>query len=278
MPLLETDGARVAYTDTGAPAGRPDAPTVLFGHGLLFSGWMFSAQVEALRSSYRCVTVDWRGQGDSPPAVDGRYDMDSLAEDAVELIEHLGVAPVHYVGLSMGGFVGQRVAARRPDLVRSLTLLDTSAEREATSNVVKDWLLAQVYRYVGIGPVRRDVMKVMFGPAFRADPGHGAVVDEWVRRLSACDRNAIRQAVLGVIRRSGVVHEIPAITAPTLVIVGADDVPTPVERARTIAATIPGARLEIVADCGHSSTVEQPEAVTRLLTEFLASMDGSAGG
>jgi len=278
VPLLETDGARVAYTDTGAPAGRPHAPTVLFGHGLLFSGWMFSAQVEALRSSYRCVTVDWRGQGDSPPAVDGRYDMDSLAEDAVELIEHLGVAPVHYVGLSMGGFVGQRVAARRPDLVRSLTLLDTSAEREATSNVVKDWLLAQVYRYVGIGPVRRDVMKVMFGPAFRADPGHGAVVDEWVRRLSACDRNAIRQAVLGVIRRSGVVHEIPAITAPTLVIVGADDVPTPIERARTIAATIPGARLEIVADCGHSSTVEQPEAVTRLLTEFLASMDGSAGG
>src|SRR3954466_5950326 len=108
MPILTNEGASIAYTDTGAPPGRPDAPTVVFGHGLLFSGWMFSAQIEMLRGDHRCVAIDWRGQGSSPPAAGG-YDMDTLSRDAIALIEHLGAAPVHYVGLSMGGFVGQRV-------------------------------------------------------------------------------------------------------------------------------------------------------------------------
>jgi 3-oxoadipate enol-lactonase len=65
VPTLTVDGATVAYSDTGVPDGRPDAQTVVFGHGLLFSGWMFAAQIEALRSEYRCVAIDWRGQGQS---------------------------------------------------------------------------------------------------------------------------------------------------------------------------------------------------------------------
>jgi len=152
VPTLSHDGAIVSYTDTGAPSGRPDAPTVVFGHGLLFSGWMFREQVAALQDTYRCVTIDWRGQGDSPPGP--AYDMDSLAGDAIALIEKLGTAPVHWVGLSMGGFVGQRVAARRPDLVRSLTLLDTSAEHEFARNAIEDALLAHVFLLAGMRPVR----------------------------------------------------------------------------------------------------------------------------
>jgi len=270
VPTLDVNGATIAYSDTGAPAGRPDAPTVFFGHGLLFSGWMFHNQIDALRSDYRCVTVDWRGQGQSPRA-SGGYDMDTLSLDAIALIEQLGVAPVHYVGLSMGGFVGQRIAARRPELVRSLTLIDTSAERESPSNTVQDIGLAMIYRYVGIAPVRRSVEKIMLGPAFRADPRSRPIVEEWISMLAECDRAGIRSAVLGVATREGVLDEIGKITAPTLVIVGADDIPTPVARGRKIAETIPGARLEIVPDCGHSSTIEQPEALTRLLRDFLSS-------
>src|SRR6266516_2952817 len=123
MPTLTVDGAVIAYSDTGAPAGSPDARTVVFGHGLLMSGRMFDAQIDALRGEYRCIAIDWRGQGDSPPARSG-YDMDTLAGDAIALIEQVVGEAVHFVGLSMGGFVGQRVAARRPELVRSLTLLD----------------------------------------------------------------------------------------------------------------------------------------------------------
>src|SRR4051794_20480728 len=122
MPMLQIDGVPIAYTDSGAPSERPDAPTIVFGHGLLFSGWMFRAQVEALRGEFRCVTIDWRGQGETPATADG-YDMDTLTRDAIGLIEQLGIAPVHYVGLSMGGFVGLHIAVRRSELLRTLTLL-----------------------------------------------------------------------------------------------------------------------------------------------------------
>jgi len=102
MPTFTCEGATIHYTDTGPPAGRPGASTVFFGHGLLFSGWMFRPQIAALQSQYRCVAIDWRGQGGSPACSDG-YGMDTLTEDAVALIGLLKVAPVHYVGLSMGG-------------------------------------------------------------------------------------------------------------------------------------------------------------------------------
>jgi 3-oxoadipate enol-lactonase len=272
VPTLTTNGATTAYTDTGAPAGRPDAPTVLFGHGLLFSGWMFTAQIAALRERYRCVAIDWRGQGDSP-AADRGYDMDTLSLDAIALIEQLAIGPVHYVGLSMGGFVGQRIAARRPELVRSLVLLDTSADEEDPRAARQDRQMAVVFRVVGLGPVRRPVLKLMFGPTFLADPRSEAIIAEWFQRLSRADRGGIRHAVLGVANRNGVLSEIGAITAPTLVAVGEHDQPTPPDRSRTIASVIPGARLEIIANSGHSSTIEQPDAVTELIAKFLAEHD-----
>jgi pimeloyl-ACP methyl ester carboxylesterase len=274
VPLLTTsDGASVAYSDTGAPPGRPDAPTIVFGHGLLFSGWMFRDQVDALRSDYRCVMVDWRGQGESPRA-NGGYDMDTLSRDAIALIEQLGLAPVHYVGLSMGGFVGQRIAARRPELVRSLVLLDTSAEPEDRWNAVQDTVLSLVYRVAGIAPVRKPVEKIMFGPAFRADPASKAIVDEWIGMLSRSDREGMRQAIMGVVTRKGVTDEIVSVTAPTLVAVGDHDAATVPAKARRIAELIPGARLEIIKDSGHSSTIEQPAAVTSLIVDFLGEVDG----
>lgn len=273
MPTFSNEGATIAYSDTGRPAGRPDAPAVFFGHGLLFSGWMFGAQVEALREDYRCITIDWRGQGDSPAARDG-YDMDTLSRDAIALIEQLGIAPVHYVGLSMGGFVGQRIAARRPELVRSLTLLDTSAERESPRGRVEYPLLASVYPLVGIRPLRKPVEDKMLGPTFRRDPRSKPIVDEWISFLARCDRNGIRKAVLAVANRSPVTEEIGQIKAPTLVIVGEHDTATPPARARRIASLISGARLEVVPESGHSSTIEQPEAITALLTSFLAEVDG----
>jgi pimeloyl-ACP methyl ester carboxylesterase len=272
MPTLLTEGATVAYTDSGAPADRPDAPTIVFGHGLLFSGWMFRDQIAALSSTYRCVAIDWRGQGASPPA-SGGYDMDTLSRDAAAVIESLDVGPVHFVGLSMGGFIGQRLAARRPELVQSLTLLDTSAEPEAPAAARQDRLLSTVFRLVGLGPVRKPVLKIMFGPAFLADARSKDVIAEWFAQVARSDRAAIRQAVLRVADRPGVLEEIGKITAPTLVVVGEHDQPTPPERARTIAAAIPGARLEIVANCGHSSTIEQPAVLTALIRGFVMEND-----
>lgn len=270
MPTMQVNGATIAYTDTGAPPDQPDAPTIVFGHGLLFSGWMFQAQIAALRADYRCVAIDWRGQGDTPAAPDG-YDMDTLTADVLALIEALGVAPVHYVGLSMGGFVGLRLAARHGELLRSLTLLDTSADPEPPDHVGQYKQLATVYRMVGIiGPVRSKVLPLMFGPAFRSAPENQPMLDEWTARLRRCSRGGIRKAVLGVANRLPVHDELVKITAPTLVIVGLDDVATPPDQAGRIAEGIAGARLEKLTACGHSSTIERPDEVSSLLRDFLA--------
>ncbi len=272
MAEFRRGSAVIHYTDTGAPAARPDAPTVFFGHGLLFSGWMFEPQVNALRDTYRCVTIDWRGQGRSAAVRDG-YDMDTLADDATELIGHLGLAPVHYAGLSMGGFIGQRIAARKPHLVRSLTLLDTSAGPEDPDKAGRYKLLSTIYRLSGIKPLRKAVLPLMFGPAFLNDPASAALVAEWEQRLGQCKRAGISRAVRGVANRAPVEAEIGSISVPTLVLVGADDAATPVAKSEKIAATIPGARLEVIPACGHTSTLEQADAVTGLLREFLDTLE-----
>lgn len=269
MPLIEANGAQVHITDTGAPADNPAAPVVVFGHGLLFSGHMFRAQVDRLSPSYRCVTIDWRGQGKTPATAAG-YDMDTLFADAAAVIEGLGVGAVHYAGLSMGGFVGMRLAARRPDLIRSLSLLDTSAGPEDADKVKQYRLLASIYRWVGMGPLEAKVKPLMFGPSFLADPAAQRGVDEWKSVLRSVDRVGMKKAIHGVCDRLPIAAELHAITAPTLVVVGLDDVATPVHKAEAIVSGIAGSTLATVPDCGHSSTVEQPEALSDLLQEFLA--------
>lgn len=268
MPTFTRDDATIHYTDTGVPTDRPDARTVFFGHGLLFSGWMFHPQITALQGEHRCVAIDWRGQGQSAATKDG-YDMDTLADDAVALIDSLGVAPVHYVGLSMGGFVGQRIAARRPELVRTLALLDTSAGPEDPDKIKRYKMLGRIYRVTGISPLRKAVLPIMFGPAFLADTSCKPVIEEWEQRLKASPRSGVAKAVMGVANRLPIEDEISRIVAPTLVIVGADDGATPPIKSQLITERVPGARLAQIPDCGHTSTLEQADTVTRLLRAFL---------
>lgn len=268
MPVIDVAGTQLHIEDTGAPSGKPDAPAIVFGHGLLFSGRMFAAQVERLRDRYRCVTIDWRGQGRSPAATGG-YDMDTLTSDAVAVIEHLGLGTVHFVGLSMGGFVGMRLAARRPELVRSLSLLDTSAGPEDPDKASSYRLLAKVYGLLGLGPVRARVEPIMFGPTFRAAPGSKPHLEAWMDEVAAVKRSGMKKAIYGVTDRAPVLTELGSITAPTLVVVGAEDVATPVAKAEVIAGAITGARLEVVPRSGHSSTIEQPEILADLIEGFL---------
>src|SRR5687768_12235716 len=179
MPTLQVDGATLHYEDTGGAA-----ETVVFAHGLLWSGRMFDAQVQALRGRYRCVTFDFRGQGKSEVTADG-YDMDTLAEDAAALIEALGCAPCHFVGLSMGGFIGMRLAARRLELLRSLVLIETSADPEPAQNAPRYRLLGRIVRVLGklgMRLVMGRVMRIMFGRTFLEDPARDAERRLWRER------------------------------------------------------------------------------------------------
>jgi 3-oxoadipate enol-lactonase len=268
VPIVSVNGAQVFVDDTGAPADRPDAPTVVFGHGLLMSGRMFAAQVERLRNRYRCVTVDWRGQGRSPAAEHG-YDMDTLTLDAVAVIERLSTAPVHFVGLSMGGFVGMRLAARHPALLRSLVLLNTSAGPEDPAKAGRYRLLAKFYGLAGVRPLRSRVEPILFGRAYLADPTTRPERDEWVAQVGTAKRSGMKKAIYGVTDRAPIADELGRVTTPTLVVAGADDVATPVSLAEAITASIDGANLEVLAGCGHSSTLEQPDRVAELIGSFV---------
>lgn len=198
--------------------------------------------------------------------------MDSVAADAAALIQSLRAAPCHFVGLSMGGFVGMRLAARRPDLIRSLTLIETSCEPEPALNVPRYRRLAWFARILGPSPVIERVMPILFGKTFLTDPARETERRAWRVRLCAVNRAGAARATMGVITRAGLVEEIGSIRVPTLVIVGDEDVATPPEKARAIQARIPGSRLAVIPRAGHSSPVEQPAAVTDAIASFLGAL------
>jgi len=265
MSHVLVNGVRLWVEDSGG-----DHPPLVFSHGLLWSSRMFDAQVTALRGRYRCIAWDHRGQGgsDVPPGR-GPITVEECYADAVALIERLGLGPVHFVGLSMGGFVGMRLAARRPDLVRSLVLLESSADPEPAEHVARYRRLAAALRWLGPVPLASRVMPILFGRTFLTDPARADDRELWRAQLVR-NRRSIARAVLGVIEREGVHDELSRITAPTLVVVGSEDVATVPARSERLAAAIAGAQLTIVPAAGHSSTVEQPDRVTALLAEFLA--------
>ncbi len=260
---MRVNGADVYYEDTGG-----DSAPIVLAHGLLWSGRMFDAQVAALRDRYRCVTFDFRGQGQSAVTPDG-YDMDTLSHDAAELIEALGIAPCHFAGLSMGGFIGMRLAARRPTLLRSLILLETAGDAEPPANVRRYRQFLFVERLLGPSAVAGRVMPVMFSRSFLSDPLRVAERAEWHRRIAANHRVGVRLATLGVIERPNIEDELARIAVPTLVIEGEEDTAVPPERAKRTAERIPGARLVMIPHAGHTSTLEEPEAVTAAIEEFL---------
>jgi 3-oxoadipate enol-lactonase len=263
MPKLRVNGTELYYEDTG---GR--GPAILFSHGLLWDTSLFAPQIAALKLRYRCVAYDHRGQGRSADSDLRAIDMDTLFADAVALIEALDLKPVHVCGLSMGGFVAMRLGARRPDLVRSLLLLDTSADPEPPANVLKFRLWNWIARCFGVGFLFDATMPIMFGKSTLSDPARATERDAWRRRLRS-NRPSLWRAVNGVIERPSVYHELSCITAPTLVMVGEEDTVTVPAKAERIAAAIAGAKLVRIPRAGHIATVEQPQAVTQAIGDFL---------
>lgn len=264
---LTINGVRLWVEDTGG-----SGPPVLFSHGLLWSTRLFDDQVATLRSRYRCIAWDHRGQGRSDVPGVRAISIDDCYADAVTLIEQLGVAPVHIIGLSMGGFVAMRLAARRPDLVRSCVLLETSAEAEPAENVPRYRTLNRVAKWLGLRVVANKVMPIMFGTTFLTDPARAAERATWRERL-ANNRRDIWRAVNGVIEREPIMSELGHITAPTLIMVGDEDVATVPLKSERIHAAIRGSKLVRIPHAGHSSSVEQPVHVTAAIEAWLGRVE-----
>jgi len=267
MPHVQINGTRLWVEDTG-PGSTGE--TIAMSHGLLWSVELFRPQIERLRKRYRVVAWDHRGQGRSDD--DGRdsIGMEICTDDALGVLDALGTGPVHFVGLSMGGFVGMRIAGRFPSRLRSLSLLNTTAEQEPKKNLPKYRALSFVARTLGVGAVADRILPIMFSRTTMTSPELAAFRVEWKARLLD-NRRSIWRAVNGVLDREGVEHLLPRITTPTLVIAGEEDVATVPDKARRIHADVAGSKLVVVPGAGHSSSVERPDEVTAAIEAHVAS-------
>ena len=268
MPNIQLNNTTLYYEDS-AP-NDTQKPVMLFSHGLLWSTKIYDNQVAHFAKDYRCIAFDFRGQGQSQITKDG-YDMDSLADDAIGLLEALNIDSCHYIGLSMGGFVGQRVAIKRPELLHSLTLIDTSADAEDPDNIPNYKKLVTAIKWLGMKRVSKKVMPIMFGSTFLADKTRRADNKEWLSLLNNNRKDGVVKATMGVIEREGVYDQLSSITTPTLIIVGDEDVATPYAKAERMHFAIKGSKMAVIKGSGHTSTVEEPEQVNTVIDKFLNS-------
>ena len=266
MPKIRVNGVSLNYQEQGK-----GEETILFVHGLLFNHHMFGAQVDALKSNYRCIAFDLRGQGESEVMRNG-YDIDNLTRDTVALIKALDCGPCHFVGLSMGGFIGMRLAIRHPKLLRSLSLLDTSADPEPEENVFKYKMLAIIGRVFGFRPLMGQLLPIMFAKDTLEDETKGETLEYWKQQLSKNNRAGSSRAAAGVIERKGVYQKIGQIKAPTLIIVGEQDIATTVETSERMHKAISHSEMLVISAAGHSSSIEKPGEVTQALQKFLSNL------
>lgn len=261
MPTELINGAKIFFEQSGE-----GSDTIVFSHGLLFDHRMWDAQTEYFKAKFRCIAFDHRGQGQSESV--GSLDMDTLYEDAAVLIERLCPGQrVHFVGLSMGGFVGMRLAARKPHLLKNLVLMETSADPEP--NKLKYILLNQVFALGCAKLVSKKVIGILFGKSSLTDPSKKETLLKWKTIIENRPKN-VTKAVAGVIHRQGVFEELSKIKTPTLVMVGDEDVATIPAKAQRIHQAIAGSQLKMISNAGHSACVEQPEAVNQNLEDFIS--------
>lgn len=257
MPKLAVNGTELFYH----AQGPVDAPAVVFAHSLFFDHSMFHHQLAALATQYRVVAFDFRGQGQSAPAPRDALDMDTLSQDAAALIRALGLAPCHFVGNSMGGFVALRLAARHPELLRSAAALASSGEAE--HRIAEFAPLVERLAAQGTGSLIDTLMYIMFGDHFLVDADRAAERAHWRQKMLALPRS-IADAAYAVVFRKPINPELSSCRVPVLALAGAEDHAYGPAEAQAIAAAS-GGYSEVIEDAGHSLSLERPQAVNAAL-------------
>jgi 3-oxoadipate enol-lactonase len=244
--------------------GPPGAPVVTFSHSLAANLHLWDAQAAALAGRYRVLRYDIRGHGgsDVPPPP---YTLAQMADDLHGLLQALGIAHTHFVGLSMGGLIGMTMALRFPRAVQSLVLADTTACYGPKVTPMWDERI-RVAEGQGIEPLLDRTMEAWFTPTFRVE--HPEVIDRVRAMLGPTDVGGY----VGAIRAIGYVdlrEAIGAIRCPTLILVGEEDRGTDITMATAMHERIAGSQLTVLPNAAHCSCVEAADAFTRAVLEFL---------
>lgn len=257
---INLNGININYELTG----KHGAPAVMLSHSLACSLVMWQPQMDVLESAFQVLRFDTRGHGDSD-APAGPYSLEQLTADAVGLLDALDIETVHFVGLSMGGMIGQCLALEYADRLKSLSLCDTAAVMPEESQPI--WQ-------------QRIDAAGQFGMAGQVDE----TLERWFRpgylQLNPPEVDMIRRQILATpvagyigcceaLRRLKYLERLSEIKLPTLIMVGEEDPGTPVAASEAMHARIAGSKLVILPGARHLSNIEQAEAFNDVLLEFL---------
>jgi len=261
--LIKANGIQMNYE----LSGKKDGPFVILSHSLGSSLAMWNPQMKALEPHFQVLRYDIRGHGKSeaPP---GAYTLELLGEDAVALLDALGIDQVHWVGLSMGGMIGQSIALNYPKRLQSLALCDTMAVVPEEAQPIWQERIDAV-RDRGVESQLEPTMERWFTPTFlNLNPNMLGVIRKEFLATPA-------QGYLGciyAIRKLNYLDRLSIIKIPTLIMVGEDDPGTPVSASEAMHQRIPSSKLVIIKSARHLSSVEQPEAFNTNLLTFLMSL------
>jgi 3-oxoadipate enol-lactonase/4-carboxymuconolactone decarboxylase len=244
-------------------SGPADGPPVVLAGSLGSDLRMWDPQVPALvAAGFRVIRYDHRGHGGSP-APAGPYSLAELASDLVALLDRLGVRRVSLVGLSLGGMVGMWLAEHAPSRLDRLVLCCTSAALGPASQ----WReRARTARTAGMAELADAAVERWVTPSFRAEQPEKTA---WLRDMVASHAGEGYASCCAAIETMDIEAALPSISAPTLVIAGADDPATPPDHAERITSAVPGSRLAIVAGAAHLGNVERPMEFTGLIIDHL---------
>jgi len=256
MQTISRDGVTLHVAVSGAADGFP----IIFANSLGTDLRVWDLLLPYLGDGYRIIRFDKRGHGLSD-CLDAPYSIDDLALDAIAVADAFDVTGAAFVGLSIGGLIGQAVALKRPDLVSSLVLMDTAAKIGEA-----DMWNARVAALTdgGIEGIAEAVLDRWFAPALRNDPVALAPWRNMLVRTPLEGYIGCCQAIAAADYRAAAAQ----VDVPVMAMVGADDLATAPDVVRAT-AELYDAAFHILPDAGHLPCVEQPQAVARLITEFL---------
>lgn len=265
LQQVRINGTLYRYRDIG------EGPTLLFAHGLFASHQIFTAQVQALSQSCRCIVLDMPGHGLSGYDPTG-WTLDDLSRDLALMIDELALGKVTIVGQSQGAMVALRLAARYPKLLAGLVLIGTSARAEFPERL-ETWRRQREILLNGSDTAREALFTTLQAYVNSAEwlQNHPREAAEERAMMHAHNREGLALALdAAVFDRGDITHLLPTITAPTLVIVGEEDRATPVELSKEIAALLPDAQLLTLAKTGHHPPTEAADTVTAAIAGFIA--------
>ena len=251
-----------------AQEGPAHAPTVILSNSLGADLSMWQAQASVLAQEFRVVRMDTRGHGGSA-ASEGDYSLELLADDVLAVMDRLNIRRAHFVGLSLGGMIGQVLGARSLGRFDSLTLCATFAE--APRQMWADRV--EAVRKSGLAPMVDGTLERWFTPAFRTS--QPAVMDNVRKMILGTTVNGYAGCAAAI--RDMDLTGIPEqIRLPTLVIAADQDPSAPPDAMKTLHNRIPGARYAELHDAAHVFTLEKPAEAAALIVGFLREIQSAS--